>query len=158
MLEAEQARKMRRLLWKWGGTIYYVQRKEQEIQCFLGMIADAYNTLQSYRITDMPIAKGLPTSSVERAVEDVERSQALYEKSVQIIRKSIEQALALKQAIDEAIEALEPIEQKVLTMRYVDDHQWAFIALKLSYDERHAKRIEQAAIEKLSRNVTFTVL
>lgn len=148
-MDREQSREMRRLLDRWGHTLYYVKRKEEEIIALRSMIDGAYNTLRAAQITDEPKGGGLPSSGVERALEDVERRTEEYQDSLGIIERKINEALALKQSMDEIINEFDSTTQKILQMRYIDDHKWEYIALKLHYDRSRILAIEKEAIEIL---------
>ena len=154
-LTSEQAQHMRRLLWKWGNTPYFIQRKEREVRQFQDAINDAYETLHAQQITDMPRGGSMGASSVERAVEAAEHRIEQYEIALAAINREIAQALALKQAIDEVVAELDAVDQKILTMRYVDEHQWSYIGLRLTYDERWVRSKEHKMLCKLSETITF---
>ena len=141
---------MRRLLWQWGNTAHFVRSKEEEIGQFQAAIDDAYETLGAQQITDMPKGDGGQGSSVERAIDAAQHRIAQYGIALEKIQASIERALALKAAIDEIIEEMKPIEQKVLQLRYVDGHRWGFIGLKMYYDESRVRAIEHGAVKLLA--------
>lgn len=155
-ISREDAEKLRRLLWRWGNTPYFVQRKEREIKQFQEAINDAYETLQAQRITDMPRGSGAAQSSVERAVEAAQHRRDQYEQCVETIGQEIDQSIALKLAIDEGFSTLEPDEQRVLQLRYIDSHRWEYIGLKMNFNDQHARRIERRALDKLARFCTIT--
>lgn len=157
MLDRAQADKMRRLLSYWGNTVYYVRRKEDEIAQFRAAIGDAYSTLGAQNLDGMP-RSSRAHSSVERAAEAAQHRIGCYEEALERIQDEIDRALALKAAVDEVVDGLDVAAQRVLALKYKDRHQWAFIGLKLNYDERHVKRLEYEALVKMSRNVLFDVL
>ena len=154
-LNAEQSRKMRMLLWKWGNTLYFVQQKERELSSLRGLIDDAYDTLGAAKMDGMPNETAKQSSSVENSMAAVQNRISEYERAQGIIQASITKALALKEAIDDAVEVLDPVMQKILRMRYVDDHQWAYIAIMSCYDEGHVRKKEREAVEKLTTRIKF---
>jgi len=149
-LTSEQAQRMRRLMWKWGNTLYFVQRKEREIRQFQDAINDAYETLHAQQITDMPKGGNSKASSVERAIIAAQHRIEQFETALTIIQREIDRALALKQAIDEVVAELDAVDQKVLTMRYIDEHQWSYIGLRLNYDESWVRAREHKALRELA--------
>jgi hypothetical protein len=154
-MERMQIEHMRRLLWQWGNTAYFVRSKEDEIKQFQAAIDDAYETLEAQKITDMPRGGSGRISSVERAIEDAQHRIEQYGQALERIHEEISRSLALKAAIDEIVEDMKPIEQKVLALRYVDNHRWRFIGLKLYYDEDYVRKIERETVRKLSNRVEF---
>lgn len=150
-LTNEQAQHMRRSMWKWGNTLYFIQRKEREIRQFQDAINDAYETLHAQQVTDMPKGGNTGASSVERAVIAAQHRAEQFEVALASIQREIDQALAIKQAIDEAIAGMDAVDQKILAMRYIDEHQWSYIGLRLNYDERWVRNKEYNALCKLSR-------
>ena len=149
-IEPSEAQRIRRLLDKWGSTIYFVSRKEREIAWAEEMIRDSYCTIGAHVITGDKVTRSPASSGVERAVERVEERVAMYNESIEMCQEAIKKAMHLKAAIDEIIDEFDQDTRDILRMRYVDRHQWAFIALKMSYDERSVRRKELAAVERLS--------
>lgn len=157
MLDREQAQYIRRLLWTWADTPYFIRRKEEEIAHLRAAIDDAYETLGAQNLSGMPNPKGGHKSSVERAVEAAQDRIDLYEQVARDIQDDIEKALKLKRAIDETVDELSPTERKVLEYRYKERHQWDFIGLKMNYHESRVKAIERSALEMLENLITFEV-
>ena len=116
-----------------------------------------YDTLSAVKIDGMPNSTGNQTSSVEDSMAAVQSRIDEYERARGFIQASITKALALKQTIDEIVETLDPVTQKILLMRYMDDHQWAYIALRTCYDESHIRKKEREAIDKLLARVDFSL-
>ena len=54
----------------------------------------------------------------------------------------------------EAIEALEPIQRRVMRMRYMQGLKWEDIAKKMHYSDFHCRRIRKAALKHLGIDYT----
>lgn len=52
--------------------------------------------------------------------------------------------------IERAIDSLEPIERRVLRLRYIDGLAWFQVANKVSYSPQQAQRYHKDALEKLA--------
>lgn len=157
-IDYDEAKKIRRLLWKWGNVPYYVRQKEREIKEYLFAVEDAYNTLKGIREYGVGGSGSGPSSAVENAIEAAEHRREQYQNSAEKLGQSIEQALRLKEVIDELLEEFDELTQKVVRMRYVDNRRWEYIAMRLCIDERHARRLEKGVVKKMSGNVRFSVL
>lgn len=145
---------MRRLLWSWGNTLARIQRLEQERAAFRAMADDARMTLRSPSLSGMP-GGGARTdlSDVVARVMDEERR---YTEQAQRIAREIDDAMRLRNCIEDCIARLSPAQESVLTWRYIDRRSWTFIAYKLNYDERSVRRIEAGALDAISAMIEIT--
>ena len=147
--EREQVRKTRAYLWRWGATMSVVKRKEAEIASMHFLVADATQTLHAQQITDMPRGTqvGDPTM---RAVLELERRREAYEQTNAAATEVICARLAEKRMVDELMQTwLTDFQIQILTMRYVNNHDWDYIALKIPCAESTARAQEHRAVRKL---------
>jgi len=157
-IDSKDAQKIRVLLDKWGSTLYFVKMKEREIAWFNEMKTALYDVIGAHTMSEDIVTHSSTSSGVERAVEQVEERLYEYHRAIQACHDAIINAMRMKNVIDEFVDEFDSDTRDILRMRYVDRHQWAFIALKMSYDERTVRRKESAAVEKLSVNVRWNVL
>ena len=129
---------------------------EEEIKEYTAMIEDAYSTIKGRRDQGTGSVKSSRAESVvERAIESVERRAALYQESIEAAQRDIEQSLRFKRTMDEIIEAFDETTQKVLSMRYIDNHKWAYIGLCTCYDESRVRKLERGAVKKIAKLARF---
>lgn len=148
--EALRARRAhtRRLLWQWGNTLTRIRRLEQERAAFAEMAADARRTLRSPAMNGMPRGGRASDLSdvVARAMDEAER----YERQAERINLEIDDAIRFRNCIEDCISGLTPLQESILTYRYIDVRSWRFIAMKLNYDEGHLRKIEAQAVDAIS--------
>ncbi len=147
---------IRRLLWQWGTTAMRIERLKKERDAFFEMANDARSrSLRTSTLTGMP--RGGKSSDlsdiVAAAIEESER----YAVQAERINAEIDDAMRLRNCIAECVAELPPLQEKVITYRYVDDHSWRYIAMKLTYDERHVRRIEESAVDAIGRMIEIHV-
>ena len=151
--EALRARRAhtRRLLWQWGNTLTRIRRLEQERAAFAEMAADARRTLRSPAMNGMPRGGRASDLSdvVARAMDEAER----YERQAERINLEIDDAIRIRNCIEGCIAGLTPLQESILTYRYIDVRSWRFIAMKLNYDEGHLRKIEAQAVDAISEMI-----
>lgn len=147
----EKRHKMRRLLWSWGQTLEYIERKREEQRAFFSWADDAANTLKAQAVSDMP--RGGKKSDMLDEIARVKKEREMYKEAARRVNDDIAERLELKRIIDEHVKALGAREQRVIELRYQGGHtSWRYIALKMCYDESAVRRIESTAVDKLIRN------
>lgn len=145
---------VRRLLWSWGNTLSRIQRLEQERAAFRAMADDARMTLRSPSLSGLPGGgRRTDVSDVVARVMDEERR---YTEQAARIAREIDDAVRLRNCIEDCVAQLSPAQESVLTWRYIDRRSWTFIAYKLSYDERSVRRIEAGAVDAISAMIEIT--
>lgn len=153
--EREQMRKTRAYLWRWGATMTVVKRKEAEIASMHFLVADAMQTLHAQQITDMPRGTQVGDPTL-RAVLELERRREAYEQTNAAATEVIVARLAEKRAVDELMQTwLTDFQIKILTLRYVNGHEWDYIALKIPCDESTARKQERKAVKKLMYRINI---
>lgn len=55
--------------------------------------------------------------------------------------------------VENAVLELTPLQQKILSARYIDGHSWAYISIKISMAENYLKRQEALAVDALSKKI-----
>ena len=62
-----------------------------------------------------------------------------------------------KRSVDELMQTwLTDFQIQILTMRYVNNHDWDYIALKIPCDESTARKQEQKAVKKLMYRINIS--
>ena len=138
----------RRLLWQWGMTLERIRKLEQERAEFRAMADDARRTLRSPNMSGMP--RGGKSSDLSDVVVNVLRETDMYEEQVQRINTEIDSAIKLRNCIEDCVTQLPPVQERVLTYRYVDGRSWRFIAMKMNYAEEYVKDIDARAVDAVA--------
>lgn len=69
------------------------------------------------------------------------------------IDREITDLVRLRCCVGQLVAALPAEEQQVLLLRYESGWNWTKIALKLSYDERTVRRLEERAVDELDKHI-----
>lgn len=92
---------------------------------------------------------------IEQRLQALESCPESEEEILQPLREFYRAKLAdlaaLQLRIEQAIEALDYTERKLVRLRYFDGLPWYRVAAKINYSEPQAKRIHSRALEKLKR-------
>ena len=147
-------RAMRNLLWQWGNTLTRIKRLEQERAEFREHADDARRTLRSPALSGMP--KGGKSSDLSDVVVAICKEAEIYDKQVQRINSEIDAAMNLRNCIEDCVSQLTPVQEKVITYRYVDGRSWRFVAMKLNYDEDYVRKLDTQAVDALSDMLDIT--
>lgn len=147
-------RAMRNLLWQWGNTLTRIKRLEQERAEFREYADDARRTLRSPTLSGMP--KGGKSSDLSDVVVAICKEAEIYDKQVQRINSEIDAAMNLRNCIEDCVSRLTPVQEKVITYRYVDGRSWRFVAMKLNYDEDYVRKLDTQAVDALSDMLDIT--
>lgn len=138
----------RRLLWQWGMTLERIRKLEQERAEFRDMADDARRTLRSPNLSGMP--RGGKSSDLSDVVVNVLRVIDMYEEQVKRINSEIDAAIRMRNCIEDCVAQLPPVQERVLTYRYVDGRSWRFIAMKMNYTEEYVKDIDARAVDAVA--------
>lgn len=98
-------------------------------------------------ITGMPRASSGDNDKIGRSTAEMEHLKMLYEKKVRDIATECER-------IEEAIERLEPIERRLIRLRYVDCLTWEKICVKIGYSWANTHRLHKQILQKLEKSKT----
>jgi DNA-directed RNA polymerase specialized sigma24 family protein len=148
---------MRRKLVRWGHTIYFVGYKEREIAGLRQLMDSAYCSLPNAALSGMPKGGTGELTAVERSAELASIREGEYERREKDASDEIALAFASKKEMDTVIDALPPLKQKILHMRYEDDRRWGFISAKLRYDYHHVLKLERQAVDELRKKTRADV-
>lgn len=91
------------------------------------------------------VDNGDKTSVQERFIALITRLEKRYE-------TIMEQAFAIEDAIAEAVQYLNELEQAIIIDRYVNGYSWRKIEKLHNYCERQTIRVHNEALEDLARN------
>lgn len=99
-------------------------------------------------ITGMPRAEGNNVDKIGRAVAQIERLKELYyTKLVEI------EATLFK--IEKAISKLDPLERRLIRLRYIDCKAWEDVCYELGYEWANTHRIHARILRKLAKDDTL---
>ena len=152
MSEPVDRRTVRERLREWGATSARIRRLERDIREYEAYVLDARETLRSPIITDMPRSRGIPRDMTD-IVAEVQRREQLYADKVRELRLTIEEIFQRQREVDRIVDRLSETQQRVLRERYVERRSWQIIAIRLSYDERWVRSIEERAVDAIARKL-----
>lgn len=150
MIDKEERRKIRRLLWKWGRVTEYCAHRHRDMIEYIELM-DAVGDIKPQTLSGMPHG-----TDVGNPTERLAELRMRYAERIDCLSREIDKELRLSHDIDELIAELEPIEQTILDLRYKGGKSYMGIADELNYCERQVKRTEYEAIEKLAGRIYFT--
>lgn len=143
----EARNNIRKMLWQWGNTVSKIRRLEQERAFYRAQADDRRITLRSPSMSGMPgCGKHGDLSDV---IVGVMREQQMYERQADRINAEIADVLRLRNCIQECIDRLSPLQEKIIAYRYSDGHNWQFIAMKTNYDLASVQRIDAQAVDAI---------
>ena len=67
--------------------------------------------------------------------------------------RPVEEIFRRQREIDRIVDRLSENQQRVLWERYVERRSWQIIAIRLSYDERWVRSIEERAVDAIGRKL-----
>lgn len=147
----QERKAARKLLWRWGNYVSKINRLEEEHQEAQKWADNARETLHAQNLSGMP-RSGKRTDLADVAAS-VERMEANYRKLVLQIEAETTDLIRLRNCMEELIAQLSPVQEKIITYRYIDSRSWQFIAFKTGYDESQARRIERQAVDFISDHI-----
>ena len=146
---------IRKMLWEWGNSIDKIKRLERERMFYRDQADDRRVTLRSPSLSGMP--RGGKYSDLSDVIVGVQREQEMYERQAERINAEIADVLRLRNCIQECIDRLSPLQEKIIAYRYSDGHNWQYIAMKTNYDEASVRRIDMQAVDAISNMIEITV-
>ena len=145
---------VRRILWQWANTTRTIERLEAERAYFRSMADEAHCMLKAQNLSGMPGSGRI--SDLSDVMEQIEKSAEMYARQCERINAEIADALRLRNAIQDFVSRLTPVQEKVITYRYRDGHEWQFIAIKMNYDEKSVRRIETQVVDLIAKSLFVT--
>ena len=152
MSEPVDRRAVRARLRDWGSTGARIRRLERDIREYERYVLDARETLRSPVVTDMPRTRGSPRDMTD-IIAEIQRREQLYADRVHELRLDLEEIFRRPREIDRIVDRLSENQQRVLWERYVERRSWQIIAIRLSYDERWVRSIEERAVDAIGRKL-----
>jgi DNA repair exonuclease SbcCD ATPase subunit len=150
-IKYQERKAARQMLWCWGNYVSKINRLEIERAEAQKWADEARETLHAQNLSGMP-GSGKKTDLAD-VVASVERMEANYRRLVQQIETEISDLIRLRNCIEELVAQLSPVQEKIISYRYIDGHHWQFIAMKTRYDERQARRIETEAVDFIAKHI-----
>ena len=151
----DMRRKTRMLLWQWGSTRERIERLERERISAKAWADDALETLKGMSYDGVGGSSGIK-HDLSDVIAAAEKRSAQYADLVERIDKEISDAIRLRNTIQEIVIDLTPLQERVLGYRYLDGHGWAYIAMKMQYDERWVRRIEGEAVDIIAEKISIS--
>lgn len=142
---------IRKMLWQWGNTIRKVDQLERERAFYRNQADDRRITLRSPSLSGMP--RGGKHSDLSDVIVGVMREQQMYERQADRIDAEIADALRLRNCMQECINRLTPLQEKIIAYRYSDGHNWQYIAMKLSYDVDYIKKLDARSMDDIDQMI-----
>lgn len=112
---------------------------------------DVLDTLRAQNITGMP--RGGGKSDTADVVAAHERLAEDYGELVVKVEAEIADLLRLRNAMENLVAQLTPLQEKIIGYRYIDEFSWKRIAMKINYDESQARRIERQAVDFIAEHI-----
>ena len=146
---------IRKMLWEWGNSIDKIKRLERERMFYRDQADDRRVTLRSPSLTGMP--RGGKHSDLSDVIVGVLREQEMYERQAERINAEIADVLRLRNCMQQCIDRLSPLQEKIIGYRYSDGHNWKYIAMKTNYDEASVRRIDTQAVDAIMEMIEITI-
>lgn len=146
---------IRKMLWEWGNTMEKIKRLERERAFYRDQADDRRITLRSPSLTGMP--RSGKHGDLSDVIVGIQREQAMYERQAERINAEIADALRLRNCMQQCIDRLSPLHEKIIGYRYSDGHNWQYIAMKTNYDEASVRRIDTQAVDAIMGMIEITV-
>lgn len=120
-----------------------LKREQAQISQMLHEIELEMQAPRTSRIDALPHGSpsggGGPTESL--ALKHIELREKYRVKELECIAERVR--------IENAIEALDPVERMLMRYKYIDDLTWEEVAVKMGYSWRHVHRIHAAALKHI---------
>lgn len=139
------------MLWRWGNYVSKINRLHEERGYAAKWADDARETLRAQNLTGMP--RGGRKSDLADVVAAAERMERNYNNLIAKIEAESADLIRLRNCMEELVAQLSPIQEKVISYRYIDGHSWQFIAMKINYDESTARRFERQALDFIAEHI-----
>lgn len=119
--------------------------------------AEAREAADSARIAALEAMRLNCTEAAQgAAVAAAEHAQAEYISRIQRLATESAALIQLRSCITGLLERMEPMQEKVITLRYVNAFSWRTVADRLKCDESAARRHERRAVDFIARNMVKT--
>lgn len=138
---------IRKLLWQWGNTMEKIKKLERERAFYRDQADDRRITLRSPSLTGMP--RSGKHSDLSDVIVGIQREQEMYERQAERINAEIADALRLRNCMQQCIDRLTPLQEKIIAYRYSDGHNWQYIAMRLSYDVDYIKKLDARSMDDI---------
>lgn len=147
----EKRRRTRRILWQWGNWVQRINHLENERTSAERWVDDARITLHAQNLDGMP--HGGKTTDLSNVVENIIEREAAYKSLLDSINASIADTIRLRDTIQRLVCQLTPLQEKIVTYRYIDGHSWNYIIIKTGMAESYIKKIESEAVDYIGQHI-----
>ncbi len=131
-----QRGKMKKKLLKWGGTLDFCKRKQDEI-----------GKLQKMARQFLQMGEGSPFLGKSSVM--LKEAEAFYEKEIERMTESMKRELEEYTKLNSCIEQLEYEEQRFVKLRYEKGYQYEYIALQTHKSRAKCFRDHDIILDKL---------
>jgi len=139
-----------KLLEEYKDLVPEIQELNKKLNEFIELKNLHMDTLKAVKISDMP------KSEANKIADPVGDLVAKCDVEMQKYLSEINKLIDKKKLIEKMLSILEPIERKVIEMRYINDPPyrcdiWEWIGNSVHYSRRQAIRINYHTLEKMAK-------
>lgn len=144
MEKDDKREKLKRLLYSYT----YIQF---EIDCINENIINLGAVINSQREIKVPELTGMPRGNEisDTVYNSVEKIIVTYGQEVAKLENRLEKAFEKRNYIEDLISILEPIEKRIIELKYFKKYKIWMICSVVSYERSHVYRLHDEAIERL---------
>lgn len=144
-------RKVKGLLWEWGGADRRISDLMAQIRMVKRHIDELYEVGGVQRIDGQPHATAM--RDVFDTVQKLQDIKEEYEEEARICEAEIRQLRELQKTVRGLVETLPPLEGEIIRLRYLSGHTHPYIALVLHISERTVFARLSHALRELDRYI-----
>lgn len=136
---------------KLKNLLYSYTYIEDEIEGINEKIINLGEAISSQRDLSIPCLTGMPGGSniTDSVYASVEKIMVTYGQEVAKLENRLEKAFKKRNTIDELINILEPVEKKVIELKYFKRYKTWMICSSVSYEKSQVYRLHDKALQKL---------
>jgi len=129
-------------------TCEKIEDVNQEIIKYNELIEATRNTSKAVTYDQPKISETY--KNTDTTYQAVEKIIDFYAAKVSEWENRLEELFKMKKDVEDMMEKLNPIERKILELKYYKGLRWRQVARHCNYTERHCKRICHEAIKRIS--------
>ncbi len=142
--EDDRVEKLKQLLFSYTYIEFEIESINEEI-INLGGVIDTQRCLSVSALTGMP--RGNETS--DTVYNSVEKILVTYGQEVARLETKLEKAFRKRNYIDVILSVLDPIEKRIIELKYFKKYKPWMIWTSINYEKSHYYRLHDKAIDKL---------
>lgn len=150
MEKDDKIAKLKNLLYSYTYIQFEIESINEEI-INLGEVIRSQRDIKVPELTGMP--RGSETS--DTVYNNVEKIIVTYGQEVAKLENRLEKAFEIRNFIDDLISTLEPIEKRIIELKYFKKYKMWMICSSVSYERSHVYRLQDEAIKKMLKVLTI---